>query len=63
MTRQAKQESVGEVAEAGFRAGVPPPRESAGSQYPVDLIRFESGRVPVSHGGVFLSALQRALVR
>jgi hypothetical protein len=31
----------------------PPPRESAASQYRVGLIRFESGRVLVFHGGVF----------
>ena len=31
----------------------PPPRESAASQYRVGLIRFESGRVLVVHGGVF----------
>jgi len=31
----------------------PPPRESAASQYRVGLIRFESSRVLVFHGGVF----------
>src|SRR6266852_1175679 len=31
----------------------PPPCESAASQYRVGLIRFESGRVLVFHGGVF----------
>jgi hypothetical protein len=31
----------------------PPPRESAASQYRVGLIRFESGRVLVFHGGRF----------
>src|ERR1700694_4417885 len=32
----------------------PPSCESAASQYRVGLIRFESGRVLVFHGGVFL---------
>src|SRR5258708_18364485 len=31
----------------------PPPCESAASQYRVGLLRFESGRVLVFHGGVF----------
>src|ERR1017187_8774631 len=32
---------------------IPPPRESAASQYRVGLIRFAPGRVLVFHGGVF----------
>jgi hypothetical protein len=32
---------------------IPPPCESAASQYRVGLIRFESGRVLVVKGGVF----------
>src|SRR5882672_7737195 len=31
----------------------PPPCETAASQYRVGLLRFESGRVLVFHGGVF----------
>src|SRR6266478_8951709 len=31
----------------------PPPCESAASQYRVGLLRFESGRVLVFHGGAF----------
>ncbi len=52
---EAKQMTTGQPVGAASHTPVdfPPPRESAASQYRVGLIRFESDRVLVFHGGVF----------
>src|ERR1019366_10674957 len=41
------------VGAASHTTVIPPPRESAASQYRVGLLRFELGRVLVFHVGVF----------
>jgi len=51
---EAKQMTTGQpVGAASHTTVIPPPCESAASEYRVGLIRFESGRVLVFHGGVF----------
>jgi len=50
---EAKQMTTGQpVGAASHTTVIPPPCESAASQYRVGLFRFESGCVPVFHGGV-----------
>ena len=52
---EAKQMTTGQPVGAASHmvGGFPLPCESAASQYRVGLVRFESGRVLVFHGGVF----------
>src|SRR5258708_31783969 len=51
---EAKQMTTGQpVGAASHTTVIPPPCESAASHYRVGLVRFESGRVLVFHGGVF----------
>jgi hypothetical protein len=52
--QEAKQMTTARaVGPASHTTVIPPPCESAASQYRVGLIRFESGCVLVFHGGVF----------
>ncbi len=53
--QEAKQMTTGQPVGAASHmvGGFPLPCESAASQYRVGLIRFESGRVLVFHGGAF----------
>ncbi len=51
---EAKQMTMASaIGAASHTTVIPPPCESAASQYRVGLVRFESGRVLVFHGGVF----------
>ncbi len=52
---EAKQMTMAQAIGAASHMPVdfPPPCESAASQYRVGLLRFESGRVLVFHGGIF----------
>src|SRR5260370_37795709 len=51
---EAKQMTMASaIGAASHTTVIPPPRESAASQYRVGLIRFAPGRVLVFHGGVF----------
>src|SRR6266576_7001997 len=51
---EAKQMTTAQaIGAASHTTVIPPPCESAASQYRVGLIRFAPGRVLVFHGGVF----------